>query len=192
MYHPFIRTLSLFTDSPNLTKFVKFFDSYFLIKDPITGVQLLRGNCVEGVYPLPGPAPNKLICSALAAGTRTSLDALHNRLGHPSLKIIQYLLSRKFIPLSFTKNSSTCISCHINKSHRLPFSKTLLSSQSPLEYLYADQMYGVLLQLLLSMDSDTMFYLWIILPNIVGYFPCITNQMWLLFFNDSSLSLNVN
>jgi hypothetical protein len=32
----------------------------------------------------------------------------------------------------------SCVSCHCNKSHKLPFSVTSLTSTAPLEYLYAD------------------------------------------------------
>ena len=72
---------------------------------------------------------------AVAYLHQTTTPPWHHRLGHPSTQIMQKLIS--FIPNLSNCFSTTCNSCNINKSHRLPFSTSTLQSSSPSELIYS-------------------------------------------------------
>ena len=96
------------------------------------------GRCECGVYLVE-------LCSSLSqahvvtlARTRASFDRWHHLLGHPVPKLLSSLLRRYNLLVSSSKSLLSCISCHCNKSHKLPFSVTSLMSHAHFEYLYAD------------------------------------------------------
>ena len=63
----------------------------------------------------------------------------HNRLGHPFLHIFRKFLS--VLHISFPMDhlcSFSFTSCNINKSHKLPFSKSSITSSSPLDVIFSD------------------------------------------------------
>lgn len=121
------------------------------------GAQLLPSDCVNGIYLIHALNNNKLASTTLLARTRASLQAWRNRVGHPSSKIVKHLLNKQFLPPSSMKDSSLSISCHMNKSHKISFSATSLTSTHPLEYIYADV--WALLLLWTIMVIDIMFHL---------------------------------
>jgi len=97
---------------------------------------LLQRPCENGVYPLPHPHASTPIA---LVHERTSIIGWHQRLGHPSSKVIDRMISLFSLPVS--SNSSTshfCDSCSINKSHRLPFHKHGLTSSAPFDLIYTD------------------------------------------------------
>ena len=63
----------------------------------------------------------------------------HGRLGHPSFKIIKSLVNSGLISFSSAMPSTfMCESCLCNKSQRLPFGHSTLTSTGPLELVYTD------------------------------------------------------
>ena len=61
----------------------------------------------------------------------------HSRLGHPSLHIFLKFLS--VLNISFLEDhlcSFSCTSCNINKSHKLPFAKSNITSSSYLQVTF--------------------------------------------------------
>ncbi|PNY00673.1 retrovirus-related Pol polyprotein from transposon TNT 1-94 [Trifolium pratense] len=70
------------------------------------------------------------------AQTTPTLPLWHQRLGHPSSPPLLHAL--KTSNISFTGSSEKCIHCLSNKSHKLPFSKSSISSNNPLEIVYSD------------------------------------------------------
>ena len=63
----------------------------------------------------------------------------HNCLGHPSLHIFLKFLS--VLNISFPDDhlcSFSCTSCNINKSHKLPFAQSSITSSSPLNVIFSD------------------------------------------------------
>lgn len=82
----------------------------------------------QGIYELRSTHPH------LAFLSNTSIP-WHYRLGHPHLRVLQHLAST--IP-AITSLKNNCNSCCINKSHKLPFHTTSLSSTSPLELIFSD------------------------------------------------------
>ena len=61
----------------------------------------------------------------------------HSRLGHPSLRIFLKFLS--VLIISFPEDhlcSFSCTFCNWNKSHKLPFAKSSITSSSPLDVIF--------------------------------------------------------
>ncbi|CAH9118016.1 unnamed protein product [Cuscuta europaea] len=89
------------------------------------------------VYSLPDvPVPSS---PCVNVTTKFSLNKWHCRLGHPALPITQKVISS--LGISFkdvNKDLSLCTSCASNKSHKLPFAKSSLSSSGPLDLIYTD------------------------------------------------------
>ncbi|KAJ9555883.1 hypothetical protein OSB04_010497 [Centaurea solstitialis] len=87
----------------------------FCVKDLHTGAPLLTGPTKDGIYYWPAsttsPQANVL--------TKKDVD-LHHRFGHPSF------------------NDFPCNSCYINKSHKLPFGTSSLTTSAPLEVIFSD------------------------------------------------------
>jgi hypothetical protein len=73
--------------------YVEFHPWYFYVKDLETKKVLLKGRCYRGLYPLVSSSSsrNKQVLSA----TKPSATRWHDRLGHPSFKIVHRIL-RKF------------------------------------------------------------------------------------------------
>ena len=117
---------------------VEFHPFFYLVKDSKTGAVLMRGRCEDGVYPVELCSPSLQAHAITLDGTHTSLDCWHHRLGHPSSQTLSSLINSYHLPVSLSKSSLSCVSCRCNKSHKLPFSVTSLTSHNPLEYLYAD------------------------------------------------------
>ena len=73
------------------------------------------------------------------SSVKTSLPNWHHRLGHPSSKVLQYLVSSKSHSLSSNDISTfACNSCKCNKSHKLPFSTSSITSSSHLQTIYSN------------------------------------------------------
>ena len=108
----------------------------FQVKDLHTGTTLLKGKSNEGVYEWPS------IYSSIAfASHKSSPSQWHSRLGHPNSHTLRFMLSRFSLPLSTDLPSSSvlfCNSCSTNKSHKLPFSTSTLTTSQPLEILFSD------------------------------------------------------
>lgn len=107
------------------------------MKDLHTGTTLLKGKASEGVYEWPLSA-SKPFASAFSS-IKLSLSQWHSRLGHPNLQTLRTMLAKLSLPCSSLVSSSLfCNSCSINKSHKLPFSTSTLTSTYPLQFLFLD------------------------------------------------------
>lgn len=62
--------------------YLEFHHTYFLVKDRITGVTLLKGDCENGVCPFSEDLPPKIVVAYVHEHTTT--NRWHKRLGHPS------------------------------------------------------------------------------------------------------------
>lgn len=115
---------------------VVFFASEFQVKDRRTGVLLLRGPRINGLYIWPARARSQHLPSALLP-VKQSLPIWHARLGHPSSKILQAVVSNHNLAVCRSFDFS-CNSCRCIKSLKLPFSESTLHSAAPLELLFSD------------------------------------------------------
>lgn len=58
-------------------------------------------------------------------------------LRHPSLPILKFVLNKCDIAHS-SLNNTTCVSCQLNKSYRLPFTSSIHNCTKPLEIVHSD------------------------------------------------------
>jgi hypothetical protein len=114
--------------------FLEYHPNYFVIKGHATRKPLLKGRCHKGLYPL------QVESLKLAFGAfKPSLARWHSHLGHPSIPIIERIVSHFNLPCSSESNKeSVCDACQRAKSHQLPYSKSNSSSSHPLELIYSD------------------------------------------------------
>lgn len=113
----------------------------------------------------------KLLPQARAVSTtpssKTTLASWHSRLGHPSSSILNNVVSSFHLPFSKnTRNPLSCTECLINKSHKLPFYQSTITSTRPLEYLFSDLWSSPILSL------DNYKYYLVIIDHFTRY-------MWL-------------
>ncbi|KAG8379883.1 hypothetical protein BUALT_Bualt07G0135600 [Buddleja alternifolia] len=89
----------------------------FVIRDRSTKQVIANGRKKGGLYAL-SEGHAALFSSKFR---RTNKEGWHQRLGHPSYRVINFLCSQKLIDFSDDKVSSICDSCQMGKSCRLPF-----------------------------------------------------------------------
>ena len=115
---------------------VEFFPAHFQVNDLSTGVRLLQSQTKEELYEWHVTSSNTI--SLFATPTpKTSISFWHSRLGHPSLPVLQNVVSKFSLPLS-SSSQKPCSHCFINKSHKLPFYSNTIVSTQPLQYIYTD------------------------------------------------------
>ena len=117
---------------------VDFFPAHFQVMDLSSGVPLIQGKTKDELYGW--PTQTRTLQSFFAsASPKITMSDWHFRLGHPSASILKSIVSSFSLPCaqSITQNS-LCSDCAINKTHKLPFSQTYISSQRPLQYIYTD------------------------------------------------------
>ena len=113
---------------------VEFFPLQFLVKDLSTGAILMRGENQNDVY-----YATSTISPNLSVTLKTQIEEWHHRLGHPSFSILRsFLLANKImsnVPVDYKLH---CNACACNKSHKLPFGASSLTSTQPLQLIYTD------------------------------------------------------
>jgi hypothetical protein len=104
---------------------------YFLIKDQETSMVLHSGKVERGLYPFKF-FPRRPTFSSI----KVSHERWHNRLGHPSLPIVQRVLSNNKLPVDGKASSeSVCDACQKGKMYQLPYPKSSSVSNFPLELI---------------------------------------------------------
>jgi hypothetical protein len=118
---------------------VEFFPAFFVVKDLRTGAPRLREQNKNDVYEWPNTVGLAAPSSIANVSIKASFRDWHNRLGHPSSKVLASVINSHSLPLLSKQPSDfLCESCNCNKSHRLPFGISTLSSSQPLELIYSD------------------------------------------------------
>ena len=132
--------ISIYQFCTNNHVFVAFSPSAFRVKDLNTVLILLMGEPKDGVYEWPTTFPSVTSSPLLAfSNVKTTSSEWHSRLGHPSFTIMKNIVSKFSLPLSSLLSSSThCNAWSCNKSHKIPFSSSTLTSSHPLELLFSD------------------------------------------------------
>ena len=74
---------------------------------------------------------------ALATFTQSSM-LWHNRLGHPSNKVLQFLSSNKLLSPKFCFKNQFCKGCALGKSTQLPFHTNKDHATSPFHLVHSD------------------------------------------------------
>ena len=142
---------------------VEFFPSSFQVKDLKTGVRLLCGKAKAKLYEWPLSTPQVNAASAYPT-SKTTLSSWHSRFGHPSYSILQNIVSSFTLPVSLpSQKQFSCNDCFINKSHKLPFSQSSITSTQPFQYLFSDIWTSPIL------SSDNYNYYLVIIDHFTRY-----------------------
>ena len=121
---------------------VLLFYSFFQVQDHHRRITLVREQRRDDVYYWPKSVPHQSSALDVSSSARSSLIAIFmwlNRLSHPSLPNFQKFLS--VLSICFPEDhlgSFSCSSNNINKSHKLPFAKSSITTSSPLDVILSD------------------------------------------------------
>lgn len=102
------------------------------MKDFRTHQVLLRCDSSGDLYPSfekPKSATALLACSPML---------WHQRLGHPGSRVLQFLLSNKFITCNKDSIYVTCNSCNLGKHVRLPFTSSISVVSNAFDIIHSD------------------------------------------------------
>lgn len=121
-----ILSISQFCQTNNTT--IEFSPHNFCVKALQTGLPLLLGPTKDDVYDWRPPA-------VFATATMT-LHHWHHRLGNPSSRVMQFI--KNIASISVPSTHFQCNSCDVNKSHKLPFQLSTITSHYPLDIVYSD------------------------------------------------------
>ncbi|KAM1320462.1 hypothetical protein ACFX2H_005342 [Malus domestica] len=110
---------------------------HFLVKDLTSGKELFKGPVKAGFYPFlaPSVADNH---QAYVTSTTAPQGIWHQRLGHPSFKILHKLGSQSRISCSYHIHKFVCSSCALGKCSRKPFTSVSCTTTKPLKLLHTD------------------------------------------------------
>ena len=113
---------------------------FFQVKDLNTGVILLMGEPKDGIYEWLTTFP--FVTSSLLlsfSNVKITSSEWHFRLGRPSFTIVKNIVSKFSLPLSSSLSFSThCNACSCDKSHKIPFSSSTLTSSHLLELFFSN------------------------------------------------------
>lgn len=119
--------------------FLEFHPNHFSIKEQVTRRTLHNGRCEGGLYPLQSSSPRSTPNKQAHAVVKPSASLWHQRLGHPSRRVVEQIVSCH--KLSFchdSNNDRVCDACQKGKSHQLPYPKSTSLSSSPLDLVFSD------------------------------------------------------
>ncbi|KAI0511944.1 hypothetical protein KFK09_012578 [Dendrobium nobile] len=113
---------------------VKFSANGFCIQDSTTGQTLLRGPCVNGLYPIRSTATTANLALFSA---QEVYNLWHRRLGHPARQTLQ--TARIYIPaICKTSYNNHCNACNVAKSRRLPFTSSNTTTSHCFDLVHSD------------------------------------------------------
>lgn len=115
--------------------YLEFHPSFFCVKDQATGALLMCGPSSGDLYTI---SPHSFSSPTVLSSRCSSVSLWHARLGHPSSRILTQALSSCGISTNSITKDFHCISCHVNKSHKLPFSISSIKTSAPLELIFSD------------------------------------------------------
>lgn len=133
--HNFI-SISKLCQSNNV--YVEFHPFSFCVKDHTMGVTLMHDQSSGDIYTLQPTTKHLSPTQATTLSTIRPPPLLwHARLGHPSLEILQQVFKGND-SVNMPKSHLNYSSRQLNKSHKLPFSESFVTSNSTLELMYSD------------------------------------------------------
>ncbi|CAA7029023.1 unnamed protein product [Microthlaspi erraticum] len=117
---------------------VEFFPASFQVKDLSTGTPLLHGRTRDELYEWP-INPSQVSAMFATPSSKATVSSWHSRLGHPASSILNTVISQFSLPVSKQFHKLLpCSDCFINKSHKIPFATSTITSSRTLEYLFSD------------------------------------------------------
>lgn len=117
---------------------VHLYTFHFIVKDLSSNKVLFKGLVREGFYPFHTTTQIVGTQHAYTTTPKASQDIWHQRLGHPSFRILNKIASTSCISFTGSSHKSRCSSCEMGKCSKLPFTSVSCSSSKPLELLHTD------------------------------------------------------
>lgn len=107
------------------------------MKDLSLGTSLFQGITKDELYKWP-VSPSTAKTFFASPSPKTSIPSWHSRLGHPNSSMLNVVVSKFSLPLSTSNKHYSCTPCLINKSQKLPFAESSITSTCPLQHIFAD------------------------------------------------------
>uniref|UniRef100_A0A803QE35 GAG-pre-integrase domain-containing protein n=1 Tax=Cannabis sativa TaxID=3483 RepID=A0A803QE35_CANSA len=109
--------------------FLEFFSDVCFVKDIATKTVVLQGKLKDGLYQS---------FTFVSREHVSKKDVWHRKLGHPSSKVINQVLSLSNVKVSTNENPSFCEACQFRKSHALPFKSSSSRATNVLDLIHTD------------------------------------------------------
>jgi hypothetical protein len=111
----------------------------FFIKNRELRKTLLESRSKGGLYPLPCSTPTSASSKQVFSIIKVSTSRWHACLGHPSLAIVRFVLSKNSLPFSSSLLPEyVCDTCQQAKCHQLSYPISTSTSKAPLELIFSD------------------------------------------------------
>jgi len=129
---------SLFRNFILIIMFILNFTLMFYVKDLNTHEILLSGQSKDGFYALTKSSVTSVPQAYWSPCTSASANLWHHRLGHPTTRIFQLLISKNKIICNNKRLNFQCQSCPLGKSSRLSLGPTSYKTSTPLELIFSN------------------------------------------------------
>jgi histone deacetylase 1/2 len=118
--------------------YFEFHDSVFYVKDLVTKEVLLSGRSHDGLYVLSESSAMSVPQAFWSPCISATADLWHCRLGHPTPRILNLLVSDNKIICTSRRSFTQCQACLLGKSSRLSLRPTGHKTSAPLELIFSD------------------------------------------------------
>ena len=160
--------------------YFEFHDSMFYVKDLITKEVLLSGQGHDGLYVLFESSTTSVPQDFWSLSISTTADLWHNRLGHPTPRIFNLLVSGNKIVCTSRRSLTHCQACPLGKSFHLSLRPTGHKTSAPLDLIFSDVLGPAPM---FSSDGFHYFVIFVDAPNTYGIICLLRNLMSFPLFN---------
>jgi len=118
--------------------YFEFHASMLYVKDLATKEVLLFGQSHDGLYVLSESSATSIPQAFWSPCISVTADLWHCRLGHPTPRILNLLVSSNKIVCTSRRSLTQCQACHLGKSSRLSLRPTSHKTSAPLDLIFSD------------------------------------------------------
>jgi len=118
--------------------YFEFHASMFYVKDLFTKEVLISGQSHNGLYVLPESSATSVPQAFWSPCISATADLWHRRLGHPTPRIFNLLVSSNKIVCTFRRSLTQYQTCPLGKSSRLSLRPMGNKTSTPLELIFSD------------------------------------------------------
>jgi histone deacetylase 1/2 len=118
--------------------YFEFHASMFYVKDLVTKEVLLSGQSHDGLYVLSESSATSVPQAFWSPCIFATADLWHRRLGHPTPRIFNLLVSGNKIVCTSRRSLTQCQACPLGKSSRLSLRPTGHKTSAPFELIFSD------------------------------------------------------
>jgi histone deacetylase 1/2 len=158
----------------NNNVYFKFHASVFYVKDLTTKAVLFSGQSNDGLYVLSESSATTIPQAYCSPCISDVIDLWHHRLGHPTSRIFNLLVSKNKIMCTSRRSLVQCQACPLGKSSCLLLRPTGHKTTSPLDLIFSDVWSSVPM-----FSSDDFHYFVIFIDahtKYIWYFPLVAKS----------------